>query len=254
MEAIIFAAGFGTRLGVLTKDKPKALMEVAGKTLLEHNIGYLRKYGVSRFIINVHYKAEQIIDFLYKNKGFGLPYRVVWERGLEPLETGGGLENAELLFAEQQDFLTLNADILTDVDLSALYAHHKRQNNLISLVVGTRPAVRGLFFNSRQELQAWGNLHSGECRGKGIENTKFLPFWGITMCNFRVFQKRRELKLDLGRNVENLPRYSLLDLWLALADKGEKIGAFIVENPENMRFCDVGTPQNFARAQSLFAD
>lgn len=249
MEAIIFAAGFGKRLGALTRDKPKALLEVAGRTLLEHNILYLRSYGVRRLVINVHYRAEQIIAYLRRHRGFGLPYRVVWERGNAPLETGGGLENARLLFTEKQDFITLNADILTDVDLSVMYAYHQREQNLITLLVGERSSSRGLYFNQKQELAGWANCKSGEYRGiQGGEKLQFLPFWGITMCNFAIFEKIRQLansRQNLGK------RYSLLDLWLALLSQGQsKIKGYVVDR---QRFCDVGTPERLAVAQSLFA-
>lgn len=243
MQAIIFAAGFGTRLGALIRDRAKAWLEVGGKTLLAHNIQYLAKYGVRRVIVNVHYKAEQIIDYLHKHQGFGLEYRIVWENTSRPLETGGGLANARIMF-EQEDFITINADILTDVDLSLMYAAHKSQGNLISLLVGERKGNRGLYFDSQHKLVGWGNRDSGEFRG--MQGRYFWPFWGITICNFALLAKAQHFS-------QTKPVYSLLDLWLALITQGEKIAAYVVEPQLNQRFCDVGTPEKLADAQNLFA-
>lgn len=231
MEAIIFATGFGNGLGNVTKNKPtnkpKALMELDGRALLEHNICYLKSYGVKRLIINVHDLADQIINYLHNNKGFGLPYIISWER-LKPLGTGGALQKAHLLFTESQDFITMNANILTDVDLESMYSFHKKQQNLITILVGNSPITKiGLCFNDLGDLVGWKDCQNEEdFELKDGRHRNFFPFWGITICQFAIFQKIQQLansRQSLGDS------YSLLDLWFALLRQGQdRIRGYVV--------------------------
>ena len=119
MKAMIFAAGLGTRLKPLTDNKPKALVDVAGKPMLERVITNLIKYGFNEIVINVHHFGEQIIDFV-NSKNFNATIHISDERG-ELLDTGGGILKAEKLLVSKEPFLVHNADILTDLNLADFY-------------------------------------------------------------------------------------------------------------------------------------
>ena len=119
MNALIFAAGLGTRLKPITDTKPKALVSIGGKTLLEHTVLKLKDAGFDHIVVNVHHFADQIIEFLRANQNFGIDIRISDERG-QLLETGGGIRKAAPLLGDQP-FLIHNVDILSDTDVAALY-------------------------------------------------------------------------------------------------------------------------------------
>ena len=118
---MIFSAGLGTRFKPWTDKHPKALAEINGKPLLQHNIEYLAKYGITDVIVNVHHFADQIIDAVKKNKGWGSNI-IISDETEEVLETGGGLLKAKDLFKPGEKFITCNADILTDLSIGKLIA------------------------------------------------------------------------------------------------------------------------------------
>ena len=120
MNAIILAAGLGTRLRPLTDNTPKALVEVGGKTMLEHQILKLKKAGFNNIVINIHYFGEQIIEFLKRNNNFGLNIKISDERDLL-LNTGGGIAKAGKMFDNDSPILVHNVDIFTNLDLSKVY-------------------------------------------------------------------------------------------------------------------------------------
>ncbi|MCC7029824.1 MAG: NTP transferase domain-containing protein, partial [Chitinophagaceae bacterium] len=123
MKAMILAAGLGTRLKPFTDSHPKALAIVNGKTLLQRNIEYLKKYGITEIIVNVHHFADQIISHLQHHQNFGIPISISDETD-EVLETGGGLKKAAWFFKDQQPFVLMNADILTKMNLQAMISDH----------------------------------------------------------------------------------------------------------------------------------
>ena len=132
MKAMILAAGFGTRLRPLTEMKPKALMPVANKPILLRNIEYLISHGITEIIVNAHHHHQQIIDFLRDNSSFGLNIEVKVEP--EILGTGGGIKNTEE-FWDKEPFLVINSDILTDINLAAVYQVHQTSGALVTLVL-----------------------------------------------------------------------------------------------------------------------
>lgn len=162
MNAMIFAAGLGTRLRPLTNDRPKALVEVGGKTLLEHAILRLRQAGFSHLVVNVHHFGEQIISFLDAHQNFGLDIRVSDERGLL-LDTGGGLRKALPLFENNEPVLIHNVDIVSGLDLQQVYASHRGD---ATLVVSQRNTSRYLLFDETMNLRGWTNVSTGEVKGE----------------------------------------------------------------------------------------
>ena len=129
MKAMIFAAGLGTRLKPITDILPKALVPIAGKPLLEHVILKLKAVGFDEIIVNIHHFPNQIIEFLKANNNFGIRIEVSDERD-ELLDTGGGIRKAARFFDDGKPFLVHNVDILSNVDLKALYHQHIRNNSL----------------------------------------------------------------------------------------------------------------------------
>ena len=133
MKAMIFAAGIGSRLRPVTDTRPKALVEVGGKTMLEHSILYLKKHGFDDIIINLHHFPEQIKSFLEKKKYFGIDITISDERD-KLLDTGGGLKKVSWFFNDQP-FLLYNVDILTNLDLNQFTAFHRQNNGMATLAV-----------------------------------------------------------------------------------------------------------------------
>ena len=134
---MIFSAGLGTRFKPWTDTHPKALAIVNGKSLLHRNIEYLQKHGITDVVVNVHHFADQVIEAIMRNKGWGTKVTVSDERD-ELLDTGGGLLKAKEFFTPGERFITCNADILTDLDIDKLLSFHKSKNALISFGVTQR--------------------------------------------------------------------------------------------------------------------
>ncbi|MBQ8152902.1 MAG: nucleotidyltransferase family protein [Prevotella sp.] len=157
-QAMIFAAGLGTRLKPLTDTMPKALVPVAGQPLLWHVIMKLKAAGFERVVVNVHHFADQIIDYLKANSNFGLDIRISDERE-QLLETGGGIKKALPLFDTDSPILIHNVDILSNLDLAQL------PMDTPLLVVSERKTKRYLLFDDDMRLQGWTNIETGELKG-----------------------------------------------------------------------------------------
>ena len=168
-QAMIFAAGLGTRLKPLTDTMPKALVRVGGQPLLWHVIMKLKEAGYERLVVNVHHFANQIVDYLADNDHFGLDIRISDETEAL-LETGGGIKKALPLFDQESPILIHNVDILSNLDLTAL------PMDAPLLVVSQRPTKRYLQFDDTMRLVGWKNIETGQV--KGCEG-KPLAFSGI---------------------------------------------------------------------------
>ena len=164
MKAMIFAAGLGTRLKPLTDHMPKALVPVAGKPMLEHVIEKLKASGFNEIVINVHHFGNQIIDFLKEKDNFGIQ---IWisDETEELLDTGGGIKKAAHFFDEP--FLVHNADILSNVNLKALYEYHQASGNDATLLVSPRKTVRYLLFEENR-LCGWVNKDTLQTKPEGF--------------------------------------------------------------------------------------
>lgn len=216
MKAMIFAAGLGTRLKPLTGNKPKALVELGGKTLLERSISYLKSYGVSDITINVHHYAQQIKDFLEQNHNFGLLIHVSDESDLL-LDTGGGVLKAGPLLQGDESILLINVDILTNLDLNRLIAFHRESGALASLVVRRRETSRYLLFDHENQLSGWKNATTGDLkvsRPASVATAVSMAFSGIHL-----------IRPELLSMIKESGRFSIIDLYLRLSST-EKILAF----------------------------
>src|SRR5215469_2740989 len=153
MKAMVLAAGLGTRLRPLTDTRPKALVEIAGRTLLEITLTRLRSFGVSEVIVNVHHFADKVIDYLGGKQNFGM--RIEISREDELLDTGGGLKKAGWFFLEDgrdEPFLLHNVDVLSNVDLGEMLQFHTDHHALATLAVQERRSLRYLLFDEHGEL------------------------------------------------------------------------------------------------------
>ena len=161
MQAMIFAAGLGTRFKPWTNDHPKALALVNGKSLLQRNIEYLQRFGIKDVVVNVHHFADQVIEAIKQNNGWGSNI-IVSDETNEVLETGGGLLKAKDLFKPRERIITCNVDILTDLDLNKLIAFHETHKPLISFAVTNRKTSRYFLFDKNSRLCGWRNTKTGE--------------------------------------------------------------------------------------------
>ena len=161
MKAIIFAAGVGSRLGEFTKNRPKALVEISGITLLEAAIRKLKIHGVEEIIINVHHFADMIEEYLVKKRNFNIRIELSDERE-QLLETGGGLMKASWFFDDNEPFITYNVDILTSLDISSLVRYHKTTNALVTLACKERNTQRYFLIDKSNRLCGWENIKTGD--------------------------------------------------------------------------------------------
>jgi len=234
MKAMIFAAGNGTRLKDETNSKPKALVDINGKTLLELCIEKLKLHGIDEIVINVHHYAQQIIDFLYENKNFDLKIHISDERN-ELLDTGGGLVKARHFFNENEDILIHNVDILSSIDLSAMIKFHQKSDSLVTIAVKDRETQRKLLFDKNLRLSGWKNFATGEEIISRKQNEYIdLAYTGTHVINARIF--------DL---ITNTGKFSVFKSYLELS-KFHNIYAF-VHNEDT--WLDVGKPETLELAR-----
>ena len=185
---MIFAAGLGTRLRPHTNDRPKALVEVGGKTLLQHVIERLKNAGVSEVIINVHHFADKVEDYLKSKEDFGLKIHISDERDLL-LETGGGLKKAQKYLDGNEPFIVHNTDILTDFDLRKMYEESLNNQAIATLAVRNRDTSRYLLFSKKtKKLTGWKNIKTGEIKNaRRAKNPLSLAFSGVSVLHPRIF-------------------------------------------------------------------
>lgn len=235
-KALIFAAGKGTRLKPFTDSHPKALALVNGVPLLERNIKYLQSFGVTEFVINIHHFGEQIVEFLKKNNNFGAKIDISDEKD-ELLETGGGLVFAKKYLEKEENFLVMNADILTDLDISALVKFHETHQPLVSLAVSDRNSSRKLLFNDEMILRGWMNKNTGETKLAEFNNNfKELAFSGIHCINSSIFDK-----------IKRTGKFSIMEEYLDLMfDK------HILGYEHHAKLIDVGRPESVIEAEKYF--
>lgn len=236
MKAMLFAAGLGTRLKPFTENHPKALAPVNGKPLLQRNIEYLKSFGINEIVVNVFHFADQIIDFLNQNDNFGITIHISDERP-EVLETGGGLVNAKHFFDE--DFLVMNVDILTDLNITEFITAHQENNALVTLAVSDRNSSRKLFFDETNALKGWKNLNSDEeikCI-ETLDHCKELAFSGIHLINPKVFEM-----------ISETGKFSIMKVYMELM-KTETILGF---DHSGGILIDVGRPSSVLEAEEIF--
>lgn len=217
MKAMILAAGLGTRLRPLTDTRPKALVEISGRTLLEITLTRLRKFGVHEIIINVHHFADMIVDYLKANQNFGMTIEVSREDVL--LDTGGGLKKAAWFFKNDQDpFILHNVDVISTIDLDRVMRSHVARNAVATLAVQERKSSRYLLFdqqfqlcgrkigeNSPEIVHPSANLHPEAFSGVHVISPRLLPM------------------------ITEEGVFPIIDCYLRLAREGKKILSFSVD-------------------------
>jgi NDP-sugar pyrophosphorylase family protein len=237
MKAMIFAAGLGTRFKPWTDAHPKALAVVNNKSLLQRNVEYLQSYGITDVVVNVHHFADQIIDAVNLNKGWGSNIIISDERD-EVLETGGGLLKAKNLLQSDESFITLNADILTDLSISDLHTYHQKNKALISLGISDRKSSRNFLFDDNNRLCGWENNVTGEQK-IAISKDKLKPmaYSCVSIFEPTVF--------DL---IAQRGKFSLTETYLSLAAEHLILGY----EDAGSKFIDVGKPESVVEAEKLF--
>jgi NDP-sugar pyrophosphorylase family protein len=238
MKAMILAAGLGTRLRPLTDDRPKALVEVAGQTLLEITLRRLREFGIREVIVNVHHYADMVVDYLNKNDNFGMRIEISREDVL--LDTGGGLKKAAWFFLEgssdsDEPFLLHNVDVLSTIDLDRMVEFHKQNQALATLAVQERQTSRHLLFDERNQLcgRRSGRDQAPEVVRPSAQTTA-LAFSGVHVISPRFLALMTETDA-----------FSIITSYLRLAGCGEKILAF---RADEFYWLDLGKPENVLRA------
>jgi len=270
---MILAAGLGTRLRPITDTRPKALVEVAGRTLLEITLSRLRSFGVNEVIINVHHFADMVVDYLKSHDNFGMRVEISREDDLL-LDTGGGLKKASWFFLGDpsrnasskgdEPFFLHNVDVISNIDLHRMLEFHNENQALATLAVQSRNSSRPLLFND--QLQLCGRRIAGhdtvasisvsvipsEARSPGEALTRPtndqstrasasgalhpLAFSGIHVISPRL------LPMIIEEGV-----FSVIPAYLRLAEQGEKILAF---RADEYYWRDLGRPSDLAQAAS----
>jgi NDP-sugar pyrophosphorylase family protein len=239
MKAMILAAGLGTRLRPLTDDRPKALVEVAGRTLLEVTLSRLRSFGVADVIVNVHHFADKVVDYLKANRDFGMRVEISREDVL--LDTGGALKQAAWFFLDQpgatdEPFILHNVDVLTTIDLQRLVDSHVKGHALATLAVQQREASRYLLFN--EQLQLCGRRRTRDDKPEMVRpcrHPRELAFSGIHVLSPRILRTWKEEGV-----------FSIIDAYLRLVGGGERILAF---RADEWYWRDLGKPESVTQAE-----
>lgn len=240
MNGMIFAAGLGTRLRPLTNDRPKALVEVGNKPLLEHVIVKMRDAGIRKIVVNVHHYAGQIISFLEKHPEWKEEVFVSDESRCL-LDTGGGLLKAREYFDPGESVLVHNVDIYSRIDLRKLMATHTSVKNYATLVVRRGEPGRGFRFDAEGSLKGWENSLTGEQK---IVDETFYSSSPYSFCGVHI------VSADFLSHISHQGVFSIIDEYLTQA-KEHAVKMYFYDGP----FIDLGTPESIAKAekQSLFS-
>src|SRR3984957_43107 len=223
MKAMIMAAGLGTRLRPMTDDRPKALVEVAGHTLLEITLRRLNKFGIRDVIVNAHHFADLVVDYLKKSDNFEMRVEISREEVL--LDTGGGLKKAAWFFLEDpshEPFVLHNVDVLSDIDLDRMVKFHRENDALATLAVQKRLCGRRRGREPAPEIV------------RSSEHLQALAFSGVHVISWRFLEM-----------IEEQGAFSIISSYLRLSGQGEKIAAF---RADQYYWRDLGKPENVAQA------
>jgi NDP-sugar pyrophosphorylase family protein len=239
MKAMVLAAGLGTRLRPLTDHRPKALVEVSGRTLLEITLARLREFGVNEVIVNVHHFADMVVDYLKSKNNFGMRIEVSREEVL--LDTGGGLKKAAWFFLDDpkrldEPFVLHNVDVISSIDLRRMMDVHVEKQALATLAVKNRETSRYLLFDEHDQLcgrRSKPDLKTELVRPAG--DPKALAFSGIHVISPRLLPRITEEGV-----------FSIINSYLNLAAQGEKILAF---HADQYFWRDLGRPEHLIQAE-----
>lgn len=236
MKAMIFAAGVGKRLGELTLNLPKALIEINGKTVLRLAVEKLAANGFDDIIVNVHYLADMVEQEIESLRKSGFTISVSDERE-NLLETGGGLNKARWFF-NNNPFLLYNTDIVTDLDLTSLYRFHLKKKGIASLAVRIRPGNRFFLIDRDGVIKGWRNTATGEeiITDGDPEGLTEAGFSGIHIVNPEIFNYMKD------------GVYTMTTLYLQLPPD-QRIYSF---SHDDGFWVDIGTKENLEIARKYF--
>ncbi len=238
MEAMILAAGLGTRLRPLTHEIPKALVPVGGRPMLYHVARRLIDAGCDRLIINVHHHADQVLRFLDEHGDFGIEVEVSVEPD-HPLETGGGLKKAEALFRKRMPFFMHNSDVFTGIDLGELYRAHSTDERLATLAVREAESNRFLIFDEREDLCGYGDREgNAHTIRPPVGRTTRLDFCGVHVISPSIFAAMTETGA-----------FSIMNAYLRLSREGMHVRPHHIDGAT---WIDVGEPEHLEKARALF--
>jgi NDP-sugar pyrophosphorylase family protein len=237
MKAMIFAAGLGKRLGTITRETPKALVDINGKTALHLAVEKCSGFGFNDIIINVHHFADMVEEEVKRLNKMGYRVSVSDERELL-LENGGGLYKARSFF-DSDPFLLYNVDIISDMDLAALYRLHSEKNGLATLAVRHRPGKRFLLVDGEGRLRGWRNILTGEqiLTGPDDSGLSEIAFSSMHIAEPEIFNYMTE------------GIYTLIDLYLRLAPDHR---IYTLKHDEGY-WVDVGTPESLELVRNLLS-
>jgi NDP-sugar pyrophosphorylase family protein len=239
MKAMILAAGLGTRLRPLTDDRPKALVEVAGRTLLEITLTRLRDFGIQDVVVNVHHFADMVVDYLQAKNNFGMRIEISREDTL--LDTGGGLKKAAWFFLEDsnlidQPFVLHNVDVVSTIDLRYMMQYHTEHQALATLAVQDRATSRYLVFDEHFQLCGRRAGRDGDPELiRSSQRTVALAFSGIHVISPRLLE-------IIGED----GAFSIISTYLRLAAQGERVLGF---RADEYYWRDLGRPENVEQAE-----
>jgi NDP-sugar pyrophosphorylase family protein len=246
MKAMVLAAGLGTRLRPLTNDRPKALVEINGRTPLEITLTRLKSFGIHEVIVNAHHFAAKVVEYLKANRNFGMSIEVSREETL--LDTGGGLKKASWFFlknsgpaAADAAFILHNVDVISTIDLNRMVQSHQANGALATLAVQDRKTSRYLLFDQERDL--CGRRLVKEGKTELVRNVK--PAYELAFSCIHVISTRL-LNMMTEEGV-----FSIIDVYLRLAAQGEKIKSFPADE---YHWRDLGTPESLARAAEELQD
>ena len=257
MEGFVLAAGLGTRLRPLTDDRPKALVEINGVTLLEHTIHTLEAAGIGHIVVNVHHFADKVVDFVERRRveeeksGRGCRIDISDEREML-LDTGGGLKKAAALFTGRENVLVHNVDILSEVDLKEVERKHVEEGNLVTLCVSRRETKRLLEFDTEGRLVGRAEYSSTTAERRLSakptayhpspnvgEESRMLAFSGISVVSPELFALLPEADHP----------YPVIDEYIRLSREGYRMGSYV---HDAARWLDVGKPETLKLADTFF--
>ena len=239
MQAMIFAAGLGTRLKPLTDTMPKALVRVGGEPLLKHVLMNLRKEGFTRIVVNVHHFASQIVDYLNANGNFGLDIAVSDETGML-LDTGGGIRKASPLFSSVSPILIHNVDILSNVGLRDFYL--SAANSDATLLVSERQTKRYLLFDGDMRMRGWTNIDTGEIKGEGAREDDVASLRKYAFAGIHVFSPA------LFPLMQAYPeKFGIMDFYIRECGKAQIVG----HPQKNLMLMDVGKADTLSEAEAF---
>ncbi len=238
MKGIIFSAGLGTRFKPWTDNHPKALALVNGKSLLQKNIEYLQEYDITDVVVNIHHFPQQIVEAINQNKGWGSNV-IISDESNEVLETGGGLMKARHLLENGKPFISLNVDILTNLDLNILMEFHLQHKPLITFGVTDRISSRVLLFDVDNRLCGWKNIQTGEEKISIQKQNLVQKAYSCVV----IFQP------EIFSLIKQKGKFSIMDSYLDLAADHVILGY----DHSGDKLVDVGKPESVAIAEKLFS-